>query len=53
VTNDAVDITGLYQAAEGRQLVEFIALGGKLRRRGFNDFGDFIRCLDINKPHPL
>ena len=40
--DDAVDIAGPDQAAEGRYLVKLVALGGEPGRAGLDDFGDFL-----------
>jgi len=53
VADDAIDITGLYKRAEGRQPVKLIALGGELGGAGFDDFRDFVWRLLIDEPYPL
>jgi len=42
ITDDAVDIAGLYQAAQRRQFIKLVALRGELRGAGFNYFPDSI-----------
>ena len=51
--DDAVDTAGLHQATERRYFVKLVALGGELRRAGFDYFGDFAGCLVIDSFTPL
>jgi len=53
VADDTVNIAGLYQAAQGRQLVKLVALGGELDGAGFDNFTYFWRYSTIDRPHPL
>ena len=42
VADNTVNVAGLDHAAERRQFVKLVALGGKGGGAGFNYFGDFI-----------
>jgi hypothetical protein len=51
--DDAIDIAGPDQAAEGWYLIELVALGGEAGRAGLDDLGDFGRGdfrIDLTSP---
>jgi hypothetical protein len=41
--DDCIDIPGLYQAAERRNIVKLVTLGSEPGGLGFDDFRDFFR----------